>query len=372
MGFQGSNFEPGMVPESGTLAGPGSYVGLNADGDFILTSSAGGGGGGDATPGGSDTQIQFNDGGSFNGTTNLTVAGTVASASADFLVKDDTKLIFGNDKDAEIEYDEGTTNKLIISGSATGLEIKGNSISVDFPGGTVSSGSLGGDGSYLGLDSSHNIILTSAAGGGGTPAGSDTQIQFNDGGSSFGASANLTFDDTFLASSRAIFGTTAATLTVAAGELSTLSAMDSGSNKFTTQYDAIGKLQGHVLSMGGSTTVAGQIYYLSSSGGFHAAQADDDDEGGSQLLAIALNTNSTTHGMLRRGTVRITGSLVDDEMEIGSPVYISKTTAGRYQFATPSGSGEYVRQVGYCLDVNGSDVDMLLLFEPSDTFIEIA
>ena len=45
MGFQGSNFEPGMVPESGTLAGPGSYVGLNADGDFILTSSAGGGDG---------------------------------------------------------------------------------------------------------------------------------------------------------------------------------------------------------------------------------------------------------------------------------------------------------------------------------------
>jgi YD repeat-containing protein len=225
------------------------------------------------------------------------------------------------------------------------------------------------------LDSSHNIILTSAAGGGGTPAGSDTQIQFNDGGSSFGASANLTFDDTFLASSRAIFGTTAATLTVAAGELSTLSAMDSGSNKYTTQYDAVGRLQGHVLSMGGSTTVAGQIYYLSSSGGFHAAQADDDDEGGSQLLAIALNTNSTTHGMLRRGTVRITGSLVDDEMEIGSPVYISKTTAGRYQFATPSGSGEYVRQVGYCLDVNvvsGDDADMLLLFEPSDTFIEIA
>ena len=87
--------------------------------------------------------------------------------------------------------------------------------------------------------------MLATAGGGGTPEGSDTQIQFNDGGS-FGASANLTFDDTFLASSRAIFGTTATTLTVAAGELSTLSAMDSGSNKFTTQYDAIGKLQGHV------------------------------------------------------------------------------------------------------------------------------
>ena len=42
MGFQGSNFEPGIAPESGSLAGPGSYVGVNADGEFVLTSSAGG------------------------------------------------------------------------------------------------------------------------------------------------------------------------------------------------------------------------------------------------------------------------------------------------------------------------------------------
>jgi len=258
MGFQGSNFEPGFDPESGSLAGPGSYVGVSETGDFILTSSAGGGGGGGSTD----------------------------------------------------------------------------------------------------------------------PAGSDNQIQFNDGGS-FGASANLTFDDTNLAASRAIFGTTAATLTVAAGELSTLSAIDSGSNKYTTQYDAIGKLQGHVLSLGGSDTVAGQIYYLSPAGAFIAAKADDDDTGGNQLLAIALNTNSSTHGMLRRGTVRITGSLISDEanIAIGAPVYVSKTTAGYYQFATPSGSGEFVRQVGYCIDKSGASaapLDILLLFEPSDTFIEIA
>jgi len=35
--------------------------------------------------------------------------------------------------------------------------------------------------------------FSSTSGGAGTPAGSNTQIQFNDGGS-FGASANLTFD----------------------------------------------------------------------------------------------------------------------------------------------------------------------------------
>lgn len=40
--------------------------------------------------------------------------------------------------------------------------------------------------------------LTGISGGGGSPAGADTQIQFNNGGSSFGASSNLTWDDTTL------------------------------------------------------------------------------------------------------------------------------------------------------------------------------
>jgi hypothetical protein len=35
----------------------------------------------------------------------------------------------------------------------------------------------------------------SAGGGGGTPGGSDTQVQFNDGGA-FGGDADLTWDDT--------------------------------------------------------------------------------------------------------------------------------------------------------------------------------
>jgi hypothetical protein len=37
---------------------------------------------------------------------------------------------------------------------------------------------------------------TGCGGGGGTPAGSDTQIQFNDGGSAFGGDSGLTFDKT--------------------------------------------------------------------------------------------------------------------------------------------------------------------------------
>jgi len=498
MSFRGSNYEPGLVPESGTLAGGGSYVGVNTDGDFILTSSAGG------EPGGSNTQVQFNDGGNFGGDSGFTfnktsntvmVTGSLRLTGSDaailviekapgdstkeivfveegteqggiyfnnndnFFVRnendgkdiiiriengsgtgrnliraagtsegvivgfannktianavldvdgattvsgtltvtgdttfegetdfqddvklfDDKPLMFGSEGDASIKYDEASSNKLIISGSRDGILLSGQRITVDFANGTIPTGALGGGKSYLGLDSNNNIIITSSAGGGGstTPAGSDTQVQFNEGGSALGASANLTWDDTNLNAKAFVGGTTATTLSVHAGEFSTLSAIDSGSNKYTTQYGAIGKLQGHVISLGGSTVEAGKLYYLEANGAFTAAQADDDDTGSEQLLGIAINTNSTTHGMLRRGTVRVTGSLVSlpGEIEIGMPVYVSKYSAGEYQFAPPTGSGEFVRRVGYCIDKTGAvgaPLDFLLLFEPSDTFVEIA
>ena len=58
----------------------------------------------------------------------------------------------------------------------------------------VSSGSIAGPGSYIGLNSSNQLILTSSQGGlAGNPAGSNTQVQFNNSGD-FGASSNFTFD----------------------------------------------------------------------------------------------------------------------------------------------------------------------------------
>ena len=510
MGYAGSNYEQGIAPESGSIAGPGSYVGVNVDGEFVLTSSAGGGG---ADPAGSDRQIQFNDGGSdlgasanlvftaanalavtgsihisgsganklviekapgdstkeivftedgvdqggiyFNnsdhlfirnendgkdiiirvenpsnagrnlirlaGTSEGVIVGhgdgtkTVAYAELDvngdaivsgnvtlgdsgadstllnsrltasqgglfnehiYLV-DDKNLIFGSDGDAVILYDEATTNRLIISGSTAGISLGGGSIALDYGAGkTINSGTLAGDGSYIGLAADNTLVLASA-GGGSSPAGSDTQVQFNEGGSALGASANLTWDDTNLNAKAFVGGTTAATLTAHAGEFSTLSSFNSSSAKYTTQYDGVGKLQGTVISLGNATTVANNLYYLNDGGCFEQAKGDDDDTGATQLMAIALSTNSTTHGMLINGMIRVTGSLVDDTMTIGAPVFMSKATAGGYSFTAPTGSEEIVRRVGYCLDINthgasSQQMDMLLLFAPSDTYIELA
>jgi hypothetical protein len=53
----------------------------------------------------------------------------------------------------------------------------------------------GTSGQVLSTDGAGNLSWTTAGGGGGTPGGSNTQIQFNDGGS-FGGSANLTYNKT--------------------------------------------------------------------------------------------------------------------------------------------------------------------------------
>ena len=53
----------------------------------------------------------------------------------------------------------------------------------------------------------------------------------------------------------------------------------------------------------------------------------------------------------------------------GLPVYVS-TTSGHFDFTAPSGSGQFVRVVGYAIDDDGGDV--LIYFKPSSTWVEIA
>ena len=192
-----------------------------------------------ATPAGSNTQVQFNNGGSFAGSPNMTFNGTtltvaglsntgatvlgdnsadtttiagsqiilsalsaVGSAEATTLVYDgnsirsdeidmkvwDLKLVDytgtpANDQVAVFNGStktiEGTNNFKFIDGLDPAVEVTGEITAST----GISASYFMGDGSRL---------TGIAAGGGGTPAGSNTQIQFNNGGA-FGASSNLTF-----------------------------------------------------------------------------------------------------------------------------------------------------------------------------------
>ena len=117
---------------------------------------------------------------------NMEIAGNLS-------VDDDKKIIFGTDDDAHIEYNEDEDDNLVISGSATGVVLSGAMLSFDPT--TVDSGSIAGPGSYLGVTSTGQVVLTASSGGeGGSPGGSDTQIQYNN-GDEFGGVASLTFND---------------------------------------------------------------------------------------------------------------------------------------------------------------------------------
>jgi len=86
------------------------------------------------------------------------ISGTLTTTD-DINVPDDTKINLGDSADALIEYDSGI-GKLAISGSATGIELMGGGISIDYPGGAIASGTVAGVGSHLGLSATNQVVLT--------------------------------------------------------------------------------------------------------------------------------------------------------------------------------------------------------------------
>ena len=73
---------------------------------------------------GSDNQIQFNNGGSFGAVPAFTWDDT------NLKIADDTKLIFGTNDDAFIEYDENGSDFLVISGSSEGIVLSGSTVQI--------------------------------------------------------------------------------------------------------------------------------------------------------------------------------------------------------------------------------------------------
>ena len=80
-----------------------------------------------ASVGGSDTQVQYNDGGTLNGMASLTFNDT----SGDLTLADDKKLYIGSQTDAYISYNEAGDDFMVISGSSNGIVLSGSTIQID-------------------------------------------------------------------------------------------------------------------------------------------------------------------------------------------------------------------------------------------------
>jgi hypothetical protein len=135
------------------------------------------GGGGDligSAPSGSNTQVQYNNSGNFGSSANFTFDGT--------------NLQIGSQGDLRLA-DSDSSNYIAFQAPAT---VSNNNI-YTLPSAVGSANQVLQIASVAGNDAT--LQWATVSGGGGTPGGSDTQVQFNDGGS-FGGDSGLTYNKT--------------------------------------------------------------------------------------------------------------------------------------------------------------------------------
>ena len=106
------------------------------------------------------------------------------------------------------------------------------------------------------------------------------------------------------------------------------------------------------------STTAGNLYVVKTDGGWTTADADSEAKS-TAMAAIALGGNATS-GMLLQGFFY----KASHGFAIGSPLYISNT-AGAFSNTRPTGTGDYVRIIGYTTSTN------FIYFDPDKTWVKI-
>lgn len=173
---------------------------LQTDGAGGLTWAPGGNGtSSNGTPGGANTQVQFNDEGDFGGAPGFTFDKDDATLSSPNIVTDTITAgnFIGNGSQltnlsistANFVSQPNQSNITSV-GTLTGLQVSGNTVL-----GSVSNITITGglSGYVLSTDGTGNLSWQAAGGGGGTPAGANSQFQFNDNGV-FGGTAGMTYN----------------------------------------------------------------------------------------------------------------------------------------------------------------------------------
>lgn len=212
----------------------------------------------------------------------------------------------------------------------------------------------GNAGQQLTTDGSGNLTWGSAGALSGT--GVSGRVTFWNG------TTALSSDDTFT------WNATSNTLTVK-GPLYTNEVVIEDYNSTTLNAAGRHGYGSTVIDNLGSTVVAaGRMYALSETGGTTTwIDSDADTEANATgLLAIATATNSRD-GMLLKGAVRVSSNSDFSSANAGDKLYVS-ASATRITSTAPTGSGQYVRLVGYAIDASNG----IIFFDPSSDYIELS
>ena len=232
--------------------------------------------------------------------------------------------------------------------------------------GTIATGVWNGTAiasAYLDADTAH--LTTAQTFTGSKTMGTNVKLNFRDGNSYINSpTANdleIVATDIVLdaATSIALENNTSVTGTLAVSELITPTKGHLYAKGSTTHFEA----QGDIVKIGTGSTTAGELCYYKADGTWAATDADAVATSGGVLLAMALGTDPDSDGMLLRGMF----TLDHDPGTIADELYVS-TTAGDITGTAPSGSGDVVRVVGYCLDSTNGQI----WFNPDNTWVEVA
>ena len=139
--------------------------------------------------------------------------------------------------------------------------------------------------------------------------------------------------------------------------------------EFTVTSSTDGDHSGDIVYFGDTAEmVVGTIYHYvpdaEASSGVVWALADADAVATCDgLLGVALGSTSDVNGVLLRGMV----TLDHDPGAVGDVLFLS-TTAGDATATAPSGNGDIIRVIGYCLHASDGNI----WFDPDKTYVEVS
>lgn len=202
-----------------------------------------------------------------------------------------------------------------------------------------------GNGQVLASTTSGELSWT-AAGAGGTPGGSDTQIQYNDGGS-FGGDSEMAWDDV----SKAL-------------KVNMVAVMDPDDATPAAGQYGFGARIYHKGTVTQTSLTAGRIYMVNTSGGL--TLGDSSAQNSSIGMLVMVTDNADDSELLLEGMIYVPNNYVSSSSP-GEALYL---TAGQGAVQTNVPSSGVKRIVGYLIDNQVASTNFALIyFRPDNSYI---